>query len=261
MNIPDTSKLTRSDAGNCWVYGCASVVVVGIVGMIIAVFSVKMAYNKIVDAVTDEVAAEIPAVEATDAEQTATIEKYDAWVSALDNGTGKDAIELSQQDINILIQHHPEFEEFSTFGFVTIDGSEIQGDVSVPLDTIATATGFDRLNGRFFNGSVKLDISFQDGYLEAYINEATLKGEAVSDEFMAGLRAENIAKELNNDPEIRDALRNIESVEIKDGKVVITPKAEGAVKSVPEPVTTPQPVERVPEAAVEESPLEEENAA
>ena len=261
MNIPDQSKLTRSDAGNCWVYGCASVVVIGIVGAIIVVFGAKAFYNKIVDTYTDEVAVEIPIVEATEAEQTASIDKYDAWLGALESGTGAEAIELSQQDINILIQHHPEFAEFSKFAYVTIEDSEIQGDVSVPLDAIATETGFDRLKGRYFNGSVKLEIRFQDGFLEVYANEATLNGEPVSEEIMAGISAENLAKDVNSDPEVRDALRNIESVEIKDGKLVITPKANGAASDAPDPIASPQPVEAVPEAAVEEAPAETPNAA
>ena len=220
MNAENRSKLTRSDAGNCWVYGCATVVIVGIVGAIVAVFAAKAFYNKLVEETTDVVQVELPAVDASADEQTKTIEGFDTWKDAVENEEpGTNALHLSQQDINILIQHHPDFEKMSDYMFVTIDESEISSELSVPLDFL----GWESLEGRFFNGSVKLDIAFEDGYLRVYAKEASLKGEPISDEIMGAFRSENLAKDQQNNPQLMGIFEHLESVEIVDGELIITP--------------------------------------
>ena len=224
MNIESKSKLTRSDAGNCWVYGCATVVVVGIVGAILAVVGVKYAYNQVVETYTDETAIAMPIVEATEEEQTTMIDRYDTWMQALDSEEGAEALHLSEQDINVLIQHHPDFEDASDVVYISIDDDEIEGEVSVPLNVFADELGLDKLKGRYFNGSLKVDVELKNGVLKVFASEASLKGEPIPDEFMTGIRGQNLAENNQNDPDMQELMENLESIEIIDGELVITPK-------------------------------------
>lgn len=218
------SKLMRSDAGNCWVYGCATVAVLGIVGVVVAAFGVRYMFAQAVENFTDDSAVPMPVVEATDEEKHLTIDRVDAWVESLEEETATQPLRLSQQDINILIQHHPENEEFSQYMYVTLDGSEIEGEVSVPLDEMATELNWESLQGRYFNGSVKLELSFSNGQLSVFINEANLKGEDISESFMAGIRSQNLAENSNRDPDMAQALEQVEAIEIVGGELIITPK-------------------------------------
>lgn len=220
------SKLTRSDAGNCWVYGCATVAVLGIIGVIVAVFGTRYMYKQLVENFTDDTPIPMPVVEATEDEIATTIERFDTWVTSMEDEEGATILRLSEQDINILIQHHPDNEEARNYMYVTIDGSEIEGEVSVPLDKLE----MESLKGRYFNGSLKLEVSFLDGELKIFIKEASLKGEPVADSVMSGFRTQNLADELNNDPEMEELFENLESIEIIDGILIITPI--GASESV-----------------------------
>ena len=249
MNHTVEHKLTRKDAGNCWVYGCATVVVVGILGIIFLVFGVKYAFNKMVEKYTDETPIELPTVESTEEERTSTIGKFDSWMQTLESGDDAGTLELTQKDVNVLIQHHPSFTDISEIAYVTIDGSEIKGEMSVPLDAFATELGWDSLKGRYFNGSLSLEVIFEDEYLEVYMTGGSLNGEEIPQNEISAISGQNLAQDANSDPELRETFRQIESIVIEDGKLIITPKVgEGAVhQQAPEAGDAPVAVE-VPEA-------------
>ena len=120
--------------------------------------------------------------------------------------------------MNALFQHHPELTHFAGRVYITIDEDDVlTGQVSVPLDF------FPGLGGRYFNGSATFDAAIDQGKFTVFVESATLKGEPVPENFMEGLRGENLAKDLHSRPDTKELIDKIETLEIKDGTISITP--------------------------------------
>ena len=74
------------------------------------------------------------------------------------------------------------------------------------------------------NGEAEFNVRFKDGVLFVTISSLEINGKPVPDEFFNSFRGQNIAKDANTNPKYAQAIRNLESVEIKDGKLIITPR-------------------------------------
>lgn len=217
MNIAAFNQKIRSNEGNCLIYGCASLVVLGIIGVVIIGYGANRFYNKILD-YTDETAMDLPVVEISDSERDAIIDRFDAWSEAMGDDDGeKTTLSLTEQDINVLIQYHEDMEQISNVVYITINDSIVTGQVSFPLDEIP---GF---SGRYFNGSADFEIELENGRLYLYTTAASVKGESIPDEVMQQMRNENLAKDLDDNPDTRELIEKIESIEVKDGVVTIVP--------------------------------------
>lgn len=231
-----------SKDGNCALYGCAAVVLLGMAVVIVVGVVMKQAFDRIKEEFTAAEAVELPTVENNEE----TVSRLDTWRESLESGEGKTALVLTEEDINVLIQHHPDMEWLAGKVHVSIEGSDITGDMSFPLDEIP---GF---SGRYFNGSATFDLSLDNGRLYFYLSEASVKGEPVPEEVMASLRSTNLAEDMNRDPQFQDELSSLSSISITDG----------VVKILPSGVDVPADSESSEEAeVVEEEPVAEEDAA
>ena len=212
-----------SKDGNCFLYGCAGVVVVGLIGVVVTFFAIRAGFNHLKEQYTSDTGVELPTIEADEA----TVSRVDGWRSAVEAGEDQPALTLTQDDINVLIQHHPELDWLSDNVYVTIEGSDITGDMSLPLDEIP---GF---RGRYFNGSATFDLSVEDGRLYLYLAGASMNGEAVPEDVMVGFKGTNIVEDLNRDPEFQKLLENVESVTIENSVVTVVPSSGGAAEEAP----------------------------
>jgi hypothetical protein len=188
-------------------------VLVGFVATYLTVRSFRENY-------TSTEALELPRVEASQSEIDAVLARVREFGEALDRNESPAPLSLSQQDLNILIQHHPELRDFSEVVYVTLENDQLNGQMSVPLSEIP---GF---GGRYFNGQATFDVAFRNDQLEIYVDSATIGDRSVPESFMETVRSENLAADFQRDvPESRDHLRKIESIAIRDGQVVLTPHA------------------------------------
>ena len=94
---------------------------------------------------------------------------------------------------------------------------QLSADVSVPLDKIPGG------RGRYFNGSVTIEASLENGVLIANIADAEVNGESVPESLLEPLKRENLAAEMYKDPDTAKLLRKFERLEIKDGAIHLTP--------------------------------------
>src|SRR4029079_2812956 len=117
-------------------------------------------------------------------------------------------------DLNVLIQDNPDFRGHV---YVTIPGDKLQGEVSIPLDRLR----IPGLSGRYVNGKADLSASMDDRRLTVTLDSLTVNGKPLPQELMNGLRQQNLAENLYKKPENKAALRNLESVHVADGKIVL----------------------------------------
>ena len=100
-----------------------------------------------------------------------------------------------------------------------MEGDKIGGDISIPLEFL---TGFYK--GNYLNGSAEFTVTLANGRLMVFLESAVVNEKPLPEDFMKGFRGTNLAEELHNDPDVGPILEKIKSIEINDGRLIITPK-------------------------------------
>jgi hypothetical protein len=207
----------RANDGSCLVVAC--IVVAVIVALVVAAggFAVYQV-NKVATRYTDTEGIELPLVDMSQEEVDALLARLDGFRAALEAGEANEPLELTQDDLNALIQNDDEFNFFRGKVYLTLTDDKVGGEVSWPLDEIPL------MGGRYFNGTATFDVEFRDRRPVVYLESASIKGEAVPDVMMDEVRKENFAAEWSRSDEGSAFLKNIETLEVLEGRLIITPK-------------------------------------
>ncbi len=224
MNMPNVAPPPRPKKGGefPWLlFGCLGGVAVVVFLAIAGYIVVRMAFSGIVDRYTDTEPMDLPQSEMPAEEYAALKERVDAFDAALEAGTATEPLELTAEDINALIANDPQWSELKGRVHISINDDLITGDVSMPVDAL--------LPGRYVNGSGTFDIFLRDGMLYVHLDALTVNGKALPDEFMSGLRSENLAAEYVREPGVQESLDRFESIEVSDGIIRVTPKVSPQV--------------------------------
>src|SRR5262249_46295257 len=123
--------------------------------------------------------------------------------------------------------------------FVTIERDKLKGQVSIPLEFL----GLPMFRGRYLNGEAELKVSLNNGLLLVTLESFEVNGQRPPEEFLANLRQQNWAQDAYKNPKNAEFLRKLESIEIKDGKIIIKPRAKDAGTAP----RTSEPLEDLPE--------------
>src|SRR5262249_48590528 len=142
--------------------------------------------------------------------------------------------------------------------YVTIEGDKVKSQVSIPLENLSAAlekVGIGFLRGRYLNGEAELKASLRDGLLLVTLESFEVNGQRPPEEFLANLRQQNLAEDAYKDAKNAQQIRKLESIEIKDGKIIIKPRpkdqeagASAPLEDLPEDVLAP-PDSTPPQAA------------
>jgi hypothetical protein len=146
-------------------------------------------------------------------------DRVKAFRSAVNAGTATEPLVLTSDDINALIDEN---EELKGTMFVKIEGDELKGKVSIPLDKVP----LPGLKGRYLNGEAELKASLFDGELIVHVDAIEVNGKRPPEQAMTEVRKQNIVKDIAKDPDNAAMLRKLESLEIKDGKIIVKVRAK-----------------------------------
>lgn len=172
---------------------------------------------------------ELPAVAIEPAALDALVQRVDAFAASVEQRSPAAPLVLSQDEINALIQHHPDWRDLHDKVYVEIDDGMIKGLVNFPLDLIPL------LGGRYLHGAVTFDVEFADGRLQVYVDSAIVNDQPLPEEYMAAIRRENLAQEfLRDNPDAQAVIDQIETIRIEDEKLIIVPKVQAAPPSAGE---------------------------
>ena len=214
---------------SCWFYGCISLAVIGVIGIAMMVggaFWLKGQVEKIALEYTGESPNKLPEVTYTDEQMASLEERSTKFQQSTTNKGPAVNLELTGDEINALIAKHMALPNGDSPGYVELDGDKIKAQISVPLDQVAeTIPGMGALKGRYLNGTGSVKIVVQDGYFAAFIQDLEVNGQQVPEQFMTQVRNQNIFKDAQNDPQMRKNVESFEKVEVKDGKLIVTPKS------------------------------------
>lgn len=208
----------------CFFYGCiiASILAVLFVILmaVIAYFGYRF-FNKLVDEYTATAPLVLPKLDMPAEKQQAVKDRVEAFRKAVDAETPTEPLVLTSDDLNVLIEDNPEFKGVI---YVKVDGDEIKGQVSIPLDKLKIGM----VRGRYLNGEADLKASLKDGVLIVTLDSIEVNGKRPPDEMMRGIREQNLAKDAYKEEKNANMIRKLESLEVKDGKIILRVRAKAA---------------------------------
>ncbi len=224
---------SRPRQRGCLFYGCVisgvlAVLVIVLLG--IGAYLASRWFSGFIEEWTSPAPAELPRAELSEDAQKATKERVDAFRKALDEGTANEPLVLDSDDLNALIESNPDFRGKV---FVRVEGDKLKGQVSIPLEKLQLGI----LKGRYLNGEAEFKALLSDGILIVTLDSLIVNGKTPPEQFLAEMRKQNLAKDAYSNPKHAEMLRRFESLKIRDGKVILTPRAhtEGPASDGPHP--------------------------
>lgn len=214
----------------CLLWGCLSVVllmIVGTVGVGIAGYSF---YTTQVKKYTAEKPVELPLVEYAPEDLEEIESRIQEFKETVEKGETPGEIVLTADDINALISQN---KDLKGRVFVSIGEGQVSADVSMPTDAIPGA------KGRYFNASVTLNVSLEQGVLIVTVEDAETNGEPVPPVFMNALRKENLAKDVYKDPKTAEIIRRFDRLIIEDNRIILKPATKKLEPTDAEPSDAP----------------------
>ncbi len=218
-----TAEPPKKERG-CFFYGCLVAIILAVLALIVVSVGGYFGYRAflgLVNEYTSTTPVTLPKVEMSEEDHKALRERIDAFKKALDEGADAEPLVLTGDELNAALAENPEVAGRVYF---IIEGDKLKGQVSMPLDALP----LPGVKGRYFNGKATFLASLHDGHLVVQLDEAEVNGKPLSEQMMAGLRNENLAKNAVDDPKNAEFLNKLASLQIKDGKITIKakPKAE-----------------------------------
>ena len=170
---------------------------------------------------TDTKPIEMPAVHLSDTEVTNLQQRVNNFDRALEKGKPVDPLVLTADEINAMIANANKTNPVPVRFYVSFNEDRLQAQLSIPMDHI----GPGMLKGRYFNGSGDFDVSLHSGRLILNVKSLSVKGKPLSEQFMQSVRTQNFADAWTNDVELNQSLGKLQELKIKDGKLLVIPKA------------------------------------
>ncbi len=216
--------MTETQTGRgrgCFFYGCLTLVVLFLAGSVALYFGTRYVLNRLVAQYTAPDPIPVPRVEGTPEEIRSVQERCRLFAEALRAGGAAEPLSLSERELNLLINHAPEARDFKDRVHVAIVDNKLKGTLSLPLEQL----GWRRLKGRYFNGTAEIRATLESGVLLVTLENLEVNGQPVPERIMAGIRQQNLAKDLYKDAASIELLQRLERLIVEDGRLLIQPRA------------------------------------
>ena len=215
MTDPGPTKRRRG----CLFYGCLTGTVC-LLAILLALLLGLHQLKKMIAEFTDAAPMPLPTVQMSAEDLDRVQRRIETFKDAVRSGRPTPALELSSDEINGLIASDINMAALKRKFYVTLDDGHLKGQLSVPLAQL----GLSIFRGRYLNGTGAFSVSLQDGNLAVRPEAILVKGKLLPWVYMNKLRSQNLAAGVNDDPRASVALNRLQSIQIKDAKLLLTPK-------------------------------------
>ena len=230
---------SRPRQRGCFFYGCviASVLaVLLIIALAVLAYIGMRFFSGFVEEWSSPAPAELPKVQVSEEERKSVRERVDAFRKALEEGTATNPLVLTSDDLNALIEENSDLRGRL---FARVEGDKLKAQISFPLEKLLK---IGMLKGRYLNGEAELKASLSEGILEVIMETLEVNGKRPPERFLSELRKQNLAKDAYENPKNVEMIRRFESLEIKDGKIILKPRIHAKTPSGadgPQPPASP----------------------
>lgn len=200
-------------------YGCIGglvLLLVIVIGGLLGLYYARKMFNDF----TDAQPMPLPQVQMSRAEIDQVEQRLEAFRQALRTGKPTVPLTLSADEINALVANNPDFNALKDKFYVTISGNQLNGQLSMPMES----AGLSIFRGRYFNGTGTFSVSLHNGRMRLSALSLIVKGKPVLEVYMDEIRKHNLAESINRQPRAAAALERLQDIRVKDGKLIIVPK-------------------------------------
>jgi hypothetical protein len=203
----------------CLFFGC---LVAGILlfAIILVAFLGWRYARGLVNQFTDAQPLPLPEIKLAADEATQLRNRIESFRKAVEEDKPTEPLVLTADEINGCIATDPNLAALKGHLHVTIEDSRINAQLSVPAEDL----GLDSLRGRYINATGTFAISLTNGSLQVTSESLSGKGKPLPEYIMRQIRGRNLAEKFNSDAQAKAALRQLDSIQVQDGKIIITPK-------------------------------------
>lgn len=219
----DTAPPAKGFPWGCLLGGCLGVMLLGALAVGGVMFGAYRFVSGQVAKYTSDHAVELPSVNISDDEVKAIEAKLETFKTQFESGDEPQELVITIDEINALIAGNSDLKGHV---YVKVVDGNLHADVSVPLDDLPIPGA----KGRYFNGSVTLHVEMDNGVLIAQVVDAEANGQSVPDSVLEGMKDENLAKGMYDDPDTAKALSRCESLEIQADRIVLKVRQKTAEK-------------------------------
>lgn len=229
--MSDLQQQTSAPSGKpaskgCWFYGCITLVVLLVLGAVGAFFAVRYVARTVTAMVQQYSQPEplkLPEIALSPEEKRDLKQRAEVFTTAM-NSSKSDAHELSLSgdELTQLLADSDPSGLLAKAVRLRIEGSDLRGTISFPLEKL----GLAQMGGRYLNGEGVFDISLQQGNLKVSLKELQIQGKPLPASALAPLRSANLADQFNADPKLRAKLDGFDSIQVKDGRLLVRSKSK-----------------------------------
>ncbi|MFO0890522.1 MAG: hypothetical protein U0790_15440 [Isosphaeraceae bacterium] len=214
---------SRPRQRGCFFYGCVIASILAallLIALAVGAFFFMRFLSGVVDEWTSPSPMELPRVQIPEEDRQSVRRRVDEFRKAVESGTADEPLVLSSDNLNALIEEN---EDLRGKIFARIEGDKLKARVSIPLDRL----GVGMLRGRYLNGEAELKASLSQGVLVVTLDSVEVNGKRLPENLLQELRDQNLAKDAYNNPRHAGLIRRFESLEIKDGRIILKPRQGG----------------------------------
>lgn len=221
MDIPNTidhfpAKKSKGFPWGCLIGGCLGVMGLGVLLVVGSGLGLYFYAKSELTKYTAETPRELPKIEYSQEELRSLTDRFESLQKSIQEAKTPDTLILTADDINGLIGQD---ENLKGRVYVKIADGKVSADVSFPADIVPGG------QGRYFNGSVSANVSMENGVLIVTVADAEVNGERLPEIFLEPLRQENLAKDVDKNPENAEMLRRFESLTIENDRIILKTRA------------------------------------
>lgn len=211
----------KSSGRGCFLYGCLSVVILVLLGIIVAVLAVRYYVRSTIEQFTDAEPRQFETVTLTSEQNQALQDRLQGFFRNLQDTNQPARLSLDDAEANALIATEPGLAEVKKHIRVQFAGDQVQCLVSLPLDPLAGMPFLGGLKGRFMNATASVGISLTNGELTAKLVDAQVKGNSLPPQALAEIEKNLPWDQWLADPKVKEMIGKLDWLKIADGRVQV----------------------------------------
>ena len=227
MSAPETTPKKRG----CFFYGCLSCIIAAILIAVTGFLGVRFLVGRINATIMEYTEASpraLPTVDMPTNEIAQLKERAAAFGRALDAHTNTPPLILTGPEINVLLRTAQQTKDakLNERFYVSLEGEHIKAQTSLPLDEFPQLP-LIHTKGRYLNGVADVTATVTNAAVSMNINSVMVKGKPLPAQLlmqMQQFQRQMLSQNVNNNPTNAPYLERLESVEVKDGTMILKAK-------------------------------------
>ncbi len=203
---------TKKSGCGCFAMGCAAVIGIIVMAIVVLVMVLRAQIYRF----TDDKPLALPAVQVSDTDVAGVLGKVATFRAGMEGQGAISPLVLNDQEINAALMGIPDLKPLGERLRVRITGNQLRltfsSEIPLPL-----------LRGRYLSGEGAAEIGVSNKEIRLNLKSFTFRGQALPEALLAKF-SEALTGQINQDPQVQPLFDKLESLEIKDGNLIVRGK-------------------------------------